>query len=676
MDNQLITRIKERMGNAWIISLIYNVTFVLGVLLFCRVSYETNDDNAMANIAYGATGEYGMVLMYINTFVGVILKALLSIFPTIPWYPIMMYICMFLGFTVITFILLEKNRFWGTIVSWVLLIFYGYNFYTLLQFTKVPSVITVAGILLLFHTMEKEKFDWKLIIFAVVLIMFGAAYRFNTFGMMFFLMIGYGVSFVYKAWKNREFKKIYNTICMFLVAIVICFSMKIVNSRLYDLQEDWSYFKEFNSNRAALLDYGFPPYEDNLEIYQSVNISKEDLQFYKTWNFADPDKFNVETVKALVQEKPTQEITSEFLTEFIKWFPIAFLKYDWIVGFLIILVATIVLQKKNYKWIIYDFVVLLVLQFYLYYTGRYLLNRVDVCIFFALTVILSIKAVESAPIVNESNKNRIKYVAILMMVSVLLPQWYEDNSKTIDEEMKANAIEMSNLVMHDKEHLYISPVGGKGLWKAAYGIWDLIPKGAKSNCYSLGGWQTYAPFTECVKDAYGIENPFADGIDNENVYYMAETSKMESICSYIQRNYNPNAQVITRKDINGYILYNVVSHSPMIDMNKVQEELDNIQSNFEIKYNGSLLELNGYAYLKGKSSYAGRCYLQATTVDGNVTAYDIIQYENEIFYGDKNGQFSKYQGAWAFYPGTISEISIYYELEDKLYCIKKESLQN
>lgn len=44
---------------------------------------------------------------------------------------------------------------------------------------------------------------------------------------------------------------------------------------------------EFNQLRSQLLDYGFPDYESNKELYKELGISKEALELYKTWNFND-----------------------------------------------------------------------------------------------------------------------------------------------------------------------------------------------------------------------------------------------------------------------------------------------------------------------------------------------------------------------------------------------------
>ena len=45
--------------------------------------------------------------------------------------------------------------------------------------------------------------------------------------------------------------------------------------------------QEFNQLRSQLLDYGFPDYESNKELYKELGISKEALELYKTWNFND-----------------------------------------------------------------------------------------------------------------------------------------------------------------------------------------------------------------------------------------------------------------------------------------------------------------------------------------------------------------------------------------------------
>ena len=62
-------------------------------------------------------------------------------------------------------------------------------------------------------------------------------------------------------------------------------------------------YVEFNKYRAELTDYGWPEYEKNVDTYSELGITSDDLNMYHSWNFADPDVINTETVKKLVAVK-------------------------------------------------------------------------------------------------------------------------------------------------------------------------------------------------------------------------------------------------------------------------------------------------------------------------------------------------------------------------------------
>jgi len=662
--------IKDSYKNTMFVAFAYNLVFMVLILLFCNVSFETNDDKGMANIMYGATGDYDAHLVFINVFVGAILKGLIQIFPTVPWYPILMYVLMFVAFTIITYILLKKNFFWGTLFSSGILIFYGYNFYTLLQFTKVSGIATFAGILLLFFALEENKLNWKPIVLAMIMLLFGVSYRFNMFCMIFIIMSGYGVYFVIRNLRMREYQKIIKCVVVFVSAILLCFSLRILNSAIYAGNEEWSAYRTFNTNRALLLDYGFPTYEENVELYAALNITEDDLALYKSWDFADPDKFNIDTVKTLVQEKVNPDITIEYIKSFFVWFPLSMLKYKWISAYFIIIIASLIINKKNILWIAYELIMLCALQFYFFFNGRYLMNRVDICLFVGLTTLLAVVILDRVPAVDDKMKRKVCIASVLSLCALSLPLWYEKNVESDDKEKQTQAYETCQLINNDKEHLYFSSVSCSTMWNNGYGVWDVIPKGAKSNYYGLGGWGTYAPFSESVKEAYGIQNPFADIVDNESIYLIAN-GRIEQIVNYIQRNYSPSATYIIRKDINGYVFYNVVSKPSSIDASKLKDVPNDFDSKFNISYNGNVVAADGHAFTKGESSYAGRCYLQVKNVDGSIGVYDFIQYENENYSGDENGQFSKYKGAWMV--GTVLEISIFYEIGENIYCIETQT---
>ena len=89
---------------------------------------------------------------------------------------------------------------------------------------------------------------------------------------------------------------------------------------------EWKEYQEFNQFRSRLLDYGFPDYDSNQEIYEELGISRDAYELYRSWNFNDTEKFNTDVMKKLVDLKQKRPLTGKTVTAFLKRYPSDLLK--------------------------------------------------------------------------------------------------------------------------------------------------------------------------------------------------------------------------------------------------------------------------------------------------------------------------------------------------------------
>ena len=66
-------------------------------------------------------------------------------------------------------------------------------------------------------------------------------------------------------------------------------------------------YKEYDNLRSEIIDYGFPSYYENSETYDSLGLNGEDVWFYQNWNFADPEKFNIESMEKILELRPEKK---------------------------------------------------------------------------------------------------------------------------------------------------------------------------------------------------------------------------------------------------------------------------------------------------------------------------------------------------------------------------------
>lgn len=647
-------------------TIVVNMVFLSLILVFCTLSFETNDDSGMASIAYGAaTNRYSMHLIFINSFIGLVLKILLSSIPAIPWYTVLMYLVLFISYSVISYCLLEKDFEWGIFLNFVILIFFGYYTYVSLQFTEVAAVATIAGIMLLFHSIQDAEVRKKKVCLAIVLLLVGAAYRFEMFCVVFIIMSGYGIYEWIGYYCCHKRKTAVRCVILFGVSIVLCFGIEFINRFEYKQNHLYKDYVIFNTYRAELMDHGFPDYEKNQEVYKKYGIAEEDLQLYTSWDFADPDIFNTETLAALVEikNKDKVKVDAEFLKDFMDWFPKELLSYRWMSAFLLICYLSVVWNHKNIKWVFYELLLLGCLQFYFCYTKRYLQARVDIGIFLAASVVV-------AGIMLDRVSERMKVrLAVCAIVFVLIPVWYQENTLNKNSLIvKENAERFSDIISKDQENLYLCSVPSAVTYTKAYGIWDKIPLGHRSNIVQLGGWGTNAPFTNYVLNSYQVRNPFRDMVDNPNIY-LIDNYHINEIVGYIQRHYNENAYARLVKQVEGASVYQVVTGEVLFGGKLHTSKPDHLKSNMKVRLDYGQLSIKGYAYMKGTSSYQGNAYVLLEDQDGTKIHYQMLQQENEKRFDNTNGKYSQYTFAEMLEVGKCYDIQIFYEHSGSIYCI-------
>lgn len=194
------------------------------------------------------------------------------------------------AFTAVTYVLIDKLKVYsGLYLSLLLLLGFGYEGYIHLQFTKTGGFSTAAAVFLMLYALFREDIHPWEILYAVLLGVLGYMYRPDQFFASGALMAGAGIYFLLNM-RGRFHKKMRKRLGTVLGAFVLLFAAVFAVDR-WDASQyqspEWKEYQEFNQLRSQLLDYGFPDYESNKELYKELGISKEALELYKTWNFND-----------------------------------------------------------------------------------------------------------------------------------------------------------------------------------------------------------------------------------------------------------------------------------------------------------------------------------------------------------------------------------------------------
>lgn len=535
------------------------VAFVLNLIVFIAmvgvlgIHYEVNDDNAMTEIAYGTKGLASSRLVFINVIIGKLVKTAYFLCPSINWYCIFQLVTIFLSLWMLSWVLLIKNRRFGLLISSYFLACFGFEGYVLMQFTKTAGIASACGAFVFAYALtEKGRQSISKKIIGGALVLAGSLYRFNSCAMTILIFGIVCLVWLADAMRHSKTRKeIFSYILQWTVLGLCILFVKQIDNYAYNSSLEWKYYIQYNTLRSSLLDDGFPDYDSNIELYESLNISREDLTMFMHWDFADPDIFNVESMQKLVDAKESQTFNVQTLACFFTTRIITLVSERTFIIFALFAMLVLFFEPHAFKIVLWDIVLALGIELYIYYLGRTPLHRVDACIWMACMASL-------AYYFNKTFKVNIRQIAVAMLGCLVLNmnvyiQQYEANRESDTQEYKN---ELAALAA-DNSHLYIMRTFNY-IFSLAFSPTETIPDGITSNIYSLGGWTTELPTSNYVLQMYGINNPFKDCVDNEKVY-IAVYGDVSETEGYIRRHYDANASCVLVNQIGRVNVYSVVS---------------------------------------------------------------------------------------------------------------------
>jgi hypothetical protein len=544
------------------VALISNLLILGAMAAFMRPSFETNDDIVFAELGSGLRGVKDAHLVFQNYGLGMIYRLLYGVTGRLPWYTIVQYMILFAAFTVVTYVLISRlGEISGLCLFVILACGFGYEGYIHLQFTKTAGIAAAAAVFLLLYLLEQEKYSWWGIAGGILLAVIAYMYREDQFWASCGLMAGAGLLFLFdlRKYRNKKLRRLEICVLTFGVLLLSVFGVDRWDSSKYRSAE-WKEYQEFNQLRSELLDYGFPDYDSNQEIYEELGISREAYELYKSWNFNDTEKFDTEVMKKLVDLKQKRPLTIRTVTAFLRRFPSDLLRMPMFYFFAVFAVLWRLCGKKDVFSIISvlaECLLLVAVYFYLYYQGRYMVNRVDVGLWFSACLVML--WIFSSGEVRYMNT---KVSVLLCMICVVLGQFmmYKDWRLATSSIPEARVSQRAVLetIGTDKEHTYLAKSGMLSEI-VCYGPFDRMPENLLDNVYWFGGWECRTPGYTRAMEVRGIINPYRDVVNNENVYLVDDN--IDLTLKYIRQYYAENAEAVFVKTIGNVDVYQITDDS-------------------------------------------------------------------------------------------------------------------
>ena len=551
---------------AFTYSLIINLFFLALCLIFGDLKFGAVDDYFMAARLTGALGtEYNPHLIFVNAIYGYALLPLYHLFPQIGWYYIGEMFSVFLSFTVIGYVLLQRcGERWGVILATLFTALFASDFYLVVQFTQCASILSAAGMLLFAygvidcHAPNGTRNDnWTklraLTPFAlgVLLMLWGSAMRWQAFlmGMPFFCL---GLLFIIRqCWQAK-----YHVIAGLAVLFIGAFAMHNVDQNIYKVPE-YEAFNKFQGPRVTLGDND--NYNSNavLEDIEELGLSGKDYNMLTEWVHYDTEVFSVDSLKRYTDIIPPYRDANE--PEFIPRNLMHALGntihsplfWAW---FILCVIVYITNQKKYlYSWT--SFALVLALMTYLLAMGR-LVYRVES----GFWLYASVLAIPLFGKFTRNIPNKLIYAVLGFIATANIITYATSGNmirnpntgtlRTIAVEDTTDYAQVFNYIDSQPNKMFLLSMKAFMLFSHHRNPpYFATPIGTYRRTISFGYWTPYLPEVKDALADFGINNPIKDVV-HDNVIVLNEPR----LTDFLQRHYYDSVAVDTLASF-GYMTF-------------------------------------------------------------------------------------------------------------------------
>lgn len=593
MENKIFKRL---MKSNLAVAIILNTFFLLLALIFCDFKYEVSDDFIMASIMSGAYGdEPNPHLIFVNVILGYFLLPFYKMIPQVSWYFVLQILTIFISSISVSCLLFKRvNRWLATLLSIMLILFFANDALILVQFTKTAAFSVMSGSVVFLDALFEYKKKIN-IVWGAILCLIGVMIRFSTIYIAagyILLIILYETIFLIKSHvsKKQKIRRLSLVFMSGIILIAISYLGDAVNRYSYHNNEEYNYFYEFTSARSGIVDYPDYGYDMYASELQELGISENDYYMLKTWNFYDPENFDLEKLEKVVSvirnKGYSRDDSWEALIEYLQGRKIT--EYPAFLACVIIFFLVLFFNYKQYRIILMNFGIAIALLLYFSYRER-LIYRIEysvlLCAFISSIYFFSkIRHNEMDKTENYfyiSKKVCLNLIIVVFAWNAII--YIPDNTyKKIDSSERKNYIEETfynswdyNVLKYrrvvnknkpaneliqefeeNKENIYFLDFNTtiQTLYYE-WNPWKSKPLGEYNNFFYLGGIDSYFPDQLEKLEEKGIYNPLKS-LTEENVY-LIDNNYLELKLNYLREHYYPNAKAELYKEINGYQIWKI-----------------------------------------------------------------------------------------------------------------------
>ena len=586
--------------NLIIIIFINLIIFGITNILF-NIKYEQVDDFIIYNLYSGLDGTYNIHGIYIHPIICLIISIFYRILPIINWHSIFLLIMQFICFTIIGNIILKKHNNGIAIVLYTIFasIFYV-TMLMLIQYTSVSALLILTSLIILIYILDKnEKTKIKCIIGMYILYTIGIMTRMQS---LLIIIPFFGLYFVinlvkYKFQKQIQKDTIIKMVKYYLIYILITVIVYVSNIIIYNSDEIYKNYMEYNDTRATLHDIIYVDYEENQEIFDEIGWSKNDHYLFYTFNFGDENIYSKENLEKILDYKIQKDgkynfdtniakINENFISEatdsityisilFITIFIISLFKSNKTKENILIFIATIgmhilfiLIGRSMLRVVIPEYIIgtaLLIYNLNFNNPKKVKENKYIQINENETDNIKNSSEKQNKKTINDSTKNCTIICFMILIICTFVGNKYNYG---YDLENYKNYRELINYTNNHKENVYLYTVPSLQDRYLTYSVYQMPPKGAFSNLRVMGGWDMYTQNYYDFKERYNLEGNFLDLL-KENVYLIdgdvywsgrRYENYKENVVLSIKENYNTEVTYEEVEQFGNLAIYKIVQN--------------------------------------------------------------------------------------------------------------------
>jgi len=541
-------------------SIVINVVILIAMLAFTRMSYETNDDYAIASRIAAGYPYVG----FVNYFLCKPLILIQKLIPSVNCFVIFLIAASFVSFTCVLYTIFSAgNDRMVRIAAAAMTVLFAFDHYSAIQFTKTAALVMTAGMLMLVDCVTNKKKAPGYIV-AVLLIYLGACIRVDALlGAAGFAGI-YGIVWLIQN-RSRLKEDGYFTmpriaLYVLLVALVCgAYELDQYSCRINVSTEQLRYAEDYSLYRSNIVDFPtYEYYEDNVAAYDAIGISENDIYLIDHWFFDYEGAASMENLRNIDSIKRNDDSTATVLVKSVKKClrriyngvrEMSFTGIHIIYLCALALWMLLALRPKHWPYVILTGLMSLALYLALYYMQRPTYRALYIADIGAAVWLLYylMNNIDEKKGARRGASAVMGAAVILITVMLMVPAYRGSESKADEADGKRMSETMQEYFMQNEDCLYIWSTTEKKISRVYSSPWR-APDEKDRNVAGTGGWGVLSPYILGRLAEFDVYNPIKDLIDNDKMLFVGN-NHIKRLEEYYNKWYGTDKTVIYMQQV-------------------------------------------------------------------------------------------------------------------------------